>query len=563
MPKLLIATLASVIACQLAFGQEESTERLVVFELMKSGKDGEFLSRQEQEEIIRLCAPVTAKTVVKSTRAIGVSDWTTRLKQWKPGATKPVFGIVVRIRPKDPDDAALLFDTAVTVQETAALSACCTALVQYGLDGIPWLLELVGHEDQDVREAASMALSRLRFTIRSTPPTLEEVRRATDELAKALTHPYVNVRIVAARTLGWPFFDHARVMSKMLAALKDKNNEVRYSIALAVNRCRPRAMIVAPALFECCASEDAQVRWAAGTTLRLHVRFPAPEDIDIAVAHLSHENAHVRTVAAEVLARLGTRAKSGVPSLLKALQDKAPGVRDAAALALARVDPENDATVPGLIAMVKRGDPAAGTSGLRRRIPPPSTTEELAPEHVPLNLEAVILLGCLGERAKPAVKVLVERMRRPDGSHVLEVVQALRKLGPHAVDALPQLELAMKDRSPYTAIIAAVAWIKAGGDKETVVPVVVKSFQGNNAHVHAEAALAVQALGLQEPAALPALRAALSCPTVRVRTMAAGAIAGLPLDVLAKLRTDLERVQNDPDKTVAEFVQKGLDRLRK
>jgi HEAT repeat protein len=55
---------------------------------------------------------------------------------------------------------------------------------------------------------------------------------------------------------------------------------------------------------------------------------------------LRHEHAVIRAGAADALAQLGPAAQAAVPALMAATKDKAKFAREAATLALQRIDPE-------------------------------------------------------------------------------------------------------------------------------------------------------------------------------------------------------------------------------
>src|SRR6185503_9746315 len=63
------------------------------------------------------------------------------------------------------------------------------------------------------------------------------------------------------------------------------------------------------------------------------------EIVDAQIVNLENSDFTVRRCAARALGRIGPRAARALPALRRALEDTAPTVRDAARLALTRIDP--------------------------------------------------------------------------------------------------------------------------------------------------------------------------------------------------------------------------------
>ena len=88
--------------------------------------------------------------------------------------------------------------------------------------------------------------------------------------------------------------------------------------------------------------------------------------VPMLVEKLRYENpdlkrqATVRRQAAEVLARIGPRAESAVPALIKALDDSATGVRKSAALALGQIGPAAADAAPALLRTMLEVEPTTG-----------------------------------------------------------------------------------------------------------------------------------------------------------------------------------------------------------
>src|SRR5262249_49838353 len=83
---------------------------------------------------------------------------------------------------------------------------------------------------------------------------------------------------------------------------------------------------------------------------------------------LKDDDSAVRKEAAEVLERLGDKAKEAVPALVEALKDKNEEVREAVTMALIAIDPDNKA--PADTSALKASVKGKYTK-LLRRIPVP------------------------------------------------------------------------------------------------------------------------------------------------------------------------------------------------
>src|SRR5205823_1749196 len=148
---------------------------------------------------------------------------------------------------------------------------------------------------------------------------------------------------LAAKALGRIGADAKDTLPKLEAALKDRDARVRVSAALAVYQVDGRTAGL-PVLQEALEDKQAHVREQTCAALAaLGVR-AAPADpgklVDLVAAGLESENAGVRKRAAQVLGEFGAGAKAAVPALLQALRDRENTVREAAAAALRRIDPQ-------------------------------------------------------------------------------------------------------------------------------------------------------------------------------------------------------------------------------
>jgi hypothetical protein len=103
-------------------------------------------------------------------------------------------------------------------------------------------------------------------------------QKSTDELIADLKAPGERDRIVAVRLLPQHKGDAARVVPALIAALKDKQDDVRWSAAIGLGYFGEQARDAIPALQAAQRDRDARVREGASVALsRIDpARFPAP-----------------------------------------------------------------------------------------------------------------------------------------------------------------------------------------------------------------------------------------------------------------------------------------------
>ena len=111
-----------------------------------------------------------------------------------------------------------------------------------------------------------------------------------------------------------------KTVEQWIEALKDKDQEVRYSAARALGKIGPKAEKAVPAL----------------------------------VRALKDKNEYVRQWAASALGKIGPKAEKAVPALTEALKDRWPGIRaQDAAVALGKIGPAAEKAVPALTEALK------------------------------------------------------------------------------------------------------------------------------------------------------------------------------------------------------------------
>jgi HEAT repeat protein len=164
--------------------------------------------------------------------------------------------------------------------------------------------------------------------------------------------------------------------------------------------------------------DDAAVRRAA---VRAAAERPiADERVVKALAKcVVDSDREVRYFSIEALGKLEAAGKLGLSALKSALQDAEPRVRLAAALAVARIDPQDRSFMPTIVSSMREGDG--------------NTLREV---------------GVMGPSATWAVPTLVELVSSPLPQVRVLAAHDLGRIGPGASSALPALQGAMQDSNP-------------------------------------------------------------------------------------------------------------------
>jgi hypothetical protein len=156
-----------------------------------------------------------------------------------------------------------------------------------------------------------------------------------------------------------------------------KNSAYRNGAAIALGLCRFNATPAVPTLVKALNDETFDVRLSAANSLG-NIRLDR-KDLDASLIvpalarALSDKSSLVRKASAESLIKFGDSAKSAVPALLKATQDKVPDVKYEAAIAVGYIAPEEaKKVIPVLLkaASVEEWDVANSAVSILRKIAP-------------------------------------------------------------------------------------------------------------------------------------------------------------------------------------------------
>jgi HEAT repeat protein len=156
-------------------------------------------------------------------------------------------------------------------------------------------------------------------------------------------------------------------IAALTKALQDRDESVRIAAAGALGSCAPRPASVRPALAAALKDPSAHVRrealraWTAlDPGANAAGAGPAP-DVPALLTVLKGADNPARAEAASALASIGPPAAAqALPSLTRMADNRQAYLRRAAAVALAKLDPEGRGLAPALVAAVKNADPEAG-----------------------------------------------------------------------------------------------------------------------------------------------------------------------------------------------------------
>ncbi|MCG3178746.1 MAG: hypothetical protein BIFFINMI_01075 [Phycisphaerae bacterium] len=195
------------------------------------------------------------------------------------------------------------------------------SLGNIGAPAFAGLVKALSDRESDVRANAARALGW------AGPAAADAAAPLADRLAKDAE---LVVRAAAATAIGCIA---PQSQAALVAALSDKEYNVRVAAAEALGNCGPAAKGAADALVKLLADPRGEVRRAAVQALgRLG------EAAALATA-LSADDAQVRGWSARALGDMGNAAAAAVPALVKAAADGDPQVRREAVLSLALLGP--------------------------------------------------------------------------------------------------------------------------------------------------------------------------------------------------------------------------------
>ncbi len=292
----------------------------------------------------------------------------------------------------------------------------------------------------------------------------DKAKRATAALAYALRDADDYVRETAARALEGLMWGAVDALAPLEQALRDQRVAVRRDAARLMATIGPEALDALESLKAALRDPDPGVRRDAVSTLPHFGPKGVTAGPDVERLLKEDPDGQVRMWAANALFSMGTPPSSAA-TLLAALEDKEPGVRDRAAGALQVLWPEVQIPVDTLLAML--ADPSAtarnaAAMALRRYLDDPKVRDALiAAAGDPEPLAAVMILDAIGGMKPPpekAVRAVAGRLAVPveDESAAgirVSAVLALMRMGPAAAPAVPALLEMLETTKDATVLI--------------------------------------------------------------------------------------------------------------
>jgi hypothetical protein len=191
-----------------------------------------------------------------------------------------------------------------------------------------------------------------------------------------------------------------------------------------------------------------------------------------------------RRLAARAFRVFGPMAAPATPTLISALADPDPSVRECAAQALGGIGPQASAAIPGLTKLL-----ADGSQGVRREaiyalgaIGPsavPSLLAILKEDNSPIQHDALAALSDVldnvfgqstGIDTTDVALVLVEKLNDQDARIRERVCALLGHCGAKARDAVPALQKASGDQDKEVRRAATIALFEVGHVKTLLLP---------------------------------------------------------------------------------------------
>jgi HEAT repeat protein len=447
--------------------------------------------------------------------------------------------------------------------------------------GQPAVMPLVAlFEDATVKEEVRLEALTLVGHMR------EEAQDAALKLEKYLKDPSVRVRTRVAITLAFQMTD-ADVTDLLLDAMQNRDESTRFDAQSALQALGPKAARSVDRLVGWLKGPDAARRDLALNTLSsvgrdspkalsaLVVLLKSTEDPNVrrSVAYaltafqdrgaaelikVVDDPAYSRIDVVAALRQLRLRAKAAREPLVKCLDDKDRAVAVAAALALATIDPKNEAVVPVLVEGVRSSDReirsqavmALGQLGPLAKSAVPEVIRALQTQDT--RYAALDALARIGPDAVAAVDVLTRLLNSRDA---YAAANALGAIGPAAAPAVPRLLRMLQNEN--TALAAAAALSKIGGDAKQAIPLLLAKLGDKDQIVQVCQVLGhVGRLDLDQT--LPALRKAVSDPEHEVRAAAVSALGQLKSP---KALDDLLTALKDQDRSVQRAAVAALGEL--
>jgi len=449
------------------------------------------------------------------------------------------------------------------------------------------LANLLTDPSADIRRAAITALTEIRPGPQVMLPILSKLLQDSDRsvvlpalhslaemgeagvpsLVVALSDPKARYwACLALAEVGPPAKAAIPELSKLL---KEADPELRLQAAVALGQIGPDAQGATAVLLPLLDDEQPAVRIGAIFALG---KVGAKEAVPALEKNLKSENQFIKMISAWALAKVqpdnAERVTQAIDLILVSLKDKDPHVRRGAAQALYELKAPPEKVGPALMESLSDADPSVvahvaesfaslGAKAVPRAIDAfkKKETRELA----------VQVLRRIGPDAAPAVPELVEALKDPDVAFRREVLFTLAAIGPAAKAAVPALVAMLSDTNEELRPAACYALGRIGPDAKDAVPELRKALRGEDrllkfASVWALLHILPEDAALR-PLAVPILTGMLEkAPHDMVRVQAAIALG--ELKALGKPAVPvLKKLLDDPSPAVRQAAEEAIKQI--
>lgn len=349
------------------------------------------------------------------------------------GAVHYQIAAILRDLGSDASAARAELCNLLSADDPSVRMRAAQALGSVGVDQsvLPALIERLKDGSPGVRAAAARALRD------------SSAKEAVPSLLALLTDTSAHVRGEAVMALGHVKPASAETVASIRELLSNDSTEyVRRHAIMALGAIGPQAKNAVPDVVA--ALSDQTLSFYAVEALAA-IGPAARAAIPPLVARLSNADDWDRLCAADALWQIEGSAERVLPIVLATLQRSpiataasadAPGGKADGSIVAA--GPPLDAIANGFaVKLLCKVEPKKGYLFLRRTI---------KSRNVPLRAYAVRAAKELGPEAKPAARALMEILDDPE--ILPEVIEALGALGPSAAEALPRLQVMVKQAAP-------------------------------------------------------------------------------------------------------------------
>jgi HEAT repeat protein len=229
------------------------------------------------------------------------------------------------------------------------------ALGKIGPAAVPALIDALGDEDQGA----------LRFVAIAVATIGPDAKAALPQLTKLLESENPSVRMEAARAVWRITKQKEPTVSVLIDVVKQGKFDSNVHAARALGNIGADAEAAVPVLIEVVKGtgkfEHRGGVQSFATEALGRIGLQPETVVPVLIEALKHPgDSDVRYAAALSLERFGPRAEPAVPALVEALKDKSPVVRNHAAKALEKIDPERARREPAAAAAIRDAtDPEA------------------------------------------------------------------------------------------------------------------------------------------------------------------------------------------------------------